>query len=216
MVLDLGHATLPRLLKHCPDGAVDAIVITHEHSDHCIDLNGLLRARYFSQDQSERIPLMCTPGVLDRIDALEPNVGLMDVFDVRALPGRYRIGPFALEAIPLPHHVPNNGVRLTAPGLTVAYTGDTGPDPALRALGYEADLFIFEATMQGEPVRPPHLSTAREAGEWATKAGAKRLLLTHFWPGTDRIKSVEEARETFDGEVIAADEGLVLDIKPGR
>src|SRR3984885_16082729 len=41
LVLDLGYATLPRLLTHWPDGAVDAVAITHEHPDHCIDLHGL-------------------------------------------------------------------------------------------------------------------------------------------------------------------------------
>ncbi|EWM09709.1 hypothetical protein KUTG_00013 [Kutzneria sp. 744] len=40
MVLDLGYATLPRLLTHWPDGVVDAVVFTHEHPDHCIDLHG--------------------------------------------------------------------------------------------------------------------------------------------------------------------------------
>jgi ribonuclease BN (tRNA processing enzyme) len=208
----MGHGTLPQLLKHCPDGVVDAVVITHEHSDHCVDLNGLLRVRYFSADRGERIPLLCTPGVLNRIDALEPNVSLMDVFDVRALPSRQRIGPFALESFPLPHHVPNVGVRLEAPGVTVAYTGDTGPDPALAELARDVDLFIAEATLQ-EPVDPPHLSTAAEAGEWAARAGAHRLLLTHFWPGTDRATSVAQAREHFDGEVIAAEEDLVVHLE---
>jgi ribonuclease BN (tRNA processing enzyme) len=45
LVLDLGFGTLPRLLALCPNGDVDAVVVTHQHSDHCVDLNGLLRVR---------------------------------------------------------------------------------------------------------------------------------------------------------------------------
>ncbi|MET1072821.1 MAG: MBL fold metallo-hydrolase [Umezawaea sp.] len=70
LVLDLGYATLPRLLDHCPDGAVDAVVITHEHPDHCIDLHGLFRTRFYGGEGS-KLPLYCAPGVLTRLSG--PN-----------------------------------------------------------------------------------------------------------------------------------------------
>lgn len=62
---------------------------------------------------------------------------------------------------------------------------------------------------------PRYLSTAGEAGYWAVLARAKRLLLTHFWPGSDRDISASEAREVFDGEVIVAEEGLHVDLSIG-
>jgi ribonuclease BN (tRNA processing enzyme) len=97
-------------------------------------------------------------------------------------------------------------VRLSAPGAVIAYTGDTGPSPALAALGRDADLFIVDAT--GRP-QPDELDlTPAQAGEAAAAAGARRLLLTHFWPGSDRAAAVAAARERFGGEVLAADEGL--------
>jgi ribonuclease BN (tRNA processing enzyme) len=49
-----------------------------------------------------------------------------------------------------------------------------------------------------------------EAGHWATAAAARRLLLTHFWPGSDRAVSAAQARAEFGGEVIVADEGLTI------
>lgn len=212
LVLDLGYATLPRLLARWPDGGVDAVVITHEHPDHCVDLHGLFRRRYYGGRREPRLPLYCPPGVLDRLAHLEPDVDLRAVFDHRALPGDQQVGPFALTSRSLPHHVPNAGVRLRADTTVLAYTGDTGPDPRLAELGRDADLFIVEATdRDGETAQPVRrLMTAAEAGHWAQQAGARRLMLTHFWPGTDRPTSVAAARAAFAGEVLTAEEGLVV------
>jgi ribonuclease BN (tRNA processing enzyme) len=52
--------------------------------------------------------------------------------------------------------------------------------------------------------------TATEAAKSA--AGAKRLLLTHFWPRSDRSVAAAEAAAVFDGEIITADENLVIDL----
>lgn len=212
LVLDLGFATLPRLLRLCPDGAVDAVVITHRHSDHCVDLNGLLRVRHYGDRELPRIPLLCSADVVATVDALEPEPRLHELFDIDDLAGPRRVGPFRLRAHALPHHVPNAGIRLSTPTATIAYTGDTGPTPALAELGADADLYLMEATLQQVPPGPRHLLTAREAGHWATAAGARRLLLTHFWPGSDRGVSLRQAAETFHGKLMAADEGLVLEL----
>ena len=217
LVLDLGYATLPRLLMHCPDGAVDAIVITHEHPDHCIDLHGLFRMRLYGAAGGARLPLYCTPGVLSRLGGLEPEADLRTVFDVRTLPGTYRVGPFELSGVLLPHYVPNVGVRLKNDQVVLAYTGDTGPDPLLADLGRDSDLYIVEATdRKGEEQQPRrNLLTSEEAGLWATRAGARRLMLTHFWPGNDRQAAAAAARSAFGGEVFIADEDLVVSLDQG-
>ncbi|MFE9098140.1 MBL fold metallo-hydrolase [Streptomyces sp. NPDC007264] len=214
LVLDLGYATLPRLLERCAATDIDAVVITHEHPDHCADLSALCRALLFGTGRAVPVPLYCTPGVIGRVQAMEPTEDLLDVFDVHTLPGRHRVGPYVLDGAPLPHHVPHAGVRLTAPGLTLAYSGDAGPDPVLGRLAAEADLFIAGTTLQdgGPGGADPRLMSAADAGTWADRAGAGRLVLTHFWPGSDRERSVREARGTFTGDVVAADEGMVFDV----
>jgi ribonuclease BN (tRNA processing enzyme) len=212
VVLDLGYAALPQLLKHCPEGAVDAVVVTHQHPDHCVDVSALARVRYYRAREAPAIPLYCPPGVLDVLRALEPRPDPATVFAVRDLAAAKEIGPFRLETVVLPHYVTNLGVRLSAPGLTIAYSGDCGPSPHLNVLARDADLYISDATLQGASptTSPRYVMTATEAAIGA--AGAKRLLLTHFWPGSDRALSVSEARQIFTGEVIAADEGLVITI----
>lgn len=212
VVIDLGFGTVPHLLEHCPAGVVDAVIVTHEHSDHCVDLNAMYRARFFDKNRTGTIPLYCTPGVVRRVDQLEPIGDLSEIFDIHELPANSEIGPFRLESFMLPHHVPNVGVRLSGPDGIVAYTGDTGPSPALAELGRGADLYIVEASHLGDPAgggQQFHM-TARGAGEAATEAGARRLMLTHFWPGSDRDAALEQAGERFDGEIIAAEEGLTV------
>ncbi|MCX4745790.1 MBL fold metallo-hydrolase [Kitasatospora sp. NBC_01287] len=212
VVLDLGYATVPRLLERCAAVEVDAVVITHEHPDHCADLSALGRALYYGERRGSPMPLYCTPGVIGRVQAMEPSEDLLSVFAPHSLPADHQIGPFRLESDLLPHYVPHAGIRLTAPGLAVAYSGDAGPGPALDRLAAGVDLFIAGATLQGEPAEGADhlLMSATEAGSWAARTGAQRLLLTHFWPGSDRERSIAEARAAFAGEVTAADEGLTL------
>jgi ribonuclease BN (tRNA processing enzyme) len=226
VALDLGYGTLPRLLSLLGSTTavgLDAIIVTHDHPDHVVDLHGLFRARLYDGRQEPRIPLYSPEAVLERIAGLEDSdrSTAEQVFAWRPLPaGAHEVGPFRLESWPLPHYVPNAGVRLSTPALTVAYTGDTGPDPALAEVGRDADLYIVDATDRwqqadpppSEPVPPMNL-TAREAGEAATAAGADRLMLTHFWPGNDRERSRAAAAAVFRRDVLIADEGAVVELR---
>lgn len=226
VALDLGYGTLPRLLSLLGSATavgLDAVIVTHDHPDHVVDLHGLLRARLYDGRQEPRIALYSPEAVLERVAGLEDSDRSVaePVFSWRPLPaGAYETGPFRLESWELPHYVPNAGVRLSTPELTVAYTGDTTPDPALAEVGRDADLYIIDATDRWQQaVLPPGASgspmnlTSVEAGEAAAAARADRILLTHFWPGNDRNRSRAAAAAVFSGEVLVADEGAVVQLR---
>jgi ribonuclease BN (tRNA processing enzyme) len=224
VALDLGYGTLSRLLMLLGSTTavgLDAVVATHDHPDHVVDLHGLFRARLYDGQQLPRISLYAPEAVLERIADLEDCKRSVTerVFAWQPLPAReYDLGPFRLQSWILPHYVPNAGVRLSTPEFTVAYTGDTGPDPALVEIGRDADLFIVDATDRYQQAtippnaEPPMNLTAREAGEAATAAGVHTLMLTHFWPGNDRDRSRAAAAEVFSGEILIADEGTIVDL----
>jgi len=217
--VDFGTGTLANLQLHVPHERLGAVVITHEHLDHCIDLYPLNVARVWFGEPLPPLPVFALPGVFDRLLALEDAEGAEEMrrmFDVREItPGHdFEVGPFRVGTRMLPHWVPNSGLRFEAGGTVLAYTGDTGPSEEIAALGHGADLLLVEASWHERPpgIDPFHL-TAREAGGFAAEAGAGRLMLTHFWPGRDRETSRIQAAEAFGAEPILAREGLSVEVK---
>ncbi len=219
LLLDPGYATLPRLLEQVGAEQVDAVLISHGHPDHCADLNPLLRARALGEDPPPALPVHTLPGALDAVLALDRPGMLKDAYrlhDFTAGTG-FGIGPFRVDTWALPHFVPNAGLRLTAGGRSLAYTGDTGPTPDLVDLARDTDLFLAEATypehVPAEDSR--YLSSARQAGEYAARAGTGHLLLTHLWPGTDPATALDAARRNHRGRLDVARAGEVIDLDRG-
>jgi ribonuclease BN (tRNA processing enzyme) len=216
LVVDPGYATAPRLFEHVPAEQVDAVLVSHGHPDHCADLNPLLRARALRDDRPPALPVYALPGALDAVLALDaPRMlaGAYTVHDVAA-GDRFDLGPFAVQTRLLPHSVPNIGVRLTAGGAALAYTGDAAAHPDLVALAGDADLLLAEATyVEHLPdFAVGMLSTARQAGQQAADAATARLVLTHLWPGTDPADARRAAAAVFDGPIDVATGGLVIDL----
>lgn len=216
LVIDLGYATVPRLLEQAAAMEIDAVFISHGHPDHCADLNPLLRARALAADPPPPLPVYALPGALDAVLALDRPGMLAGALALHELsPGRdLDIGPFRAGTRLLPHWVPNAGVRLTAASRVLAYTGDSGPSPELAALARDSDLFLAEATY---PDQVPdssrgYLSSARQAARQAADAGARHLMLTHLWPGTDPATALAAAASGYAGEISVAAAGTLLDL----
>ena len=214
LLIDPGYAVLPRLLRDVPADAIDAVLVTHRHPDHCADLNPLLRARAFQDVPAGPLPVHSLPGAVDAVLALDRPGMLADAYVLEPLDAgqSVTVGPFRIETRALPHSVPNVGVRLTAGSASMVYTGDSAPDPALVELARGADLLLAEASfIDAVPADLIwSLSSARDAGRQAAEAGVGALILTHLMPGMDRRRARQAARTGFDGPVRVARAGLTV------
>ncbi|MEU0061363.1 MBL fold metallo-hydrolase [Streptomyces sp. NPDC006334] len=216
LLIDPGYATLPRLLDHGTVDAVDAVLISHGHPDHCADLNPLLRARGLSNTPPPALPVYAPHGAVDAVLALDRPSMLAGAYRLHEFrPGdQFDIGPFRTDTWLLPHFVPNAGIRLTTPEGVLAYTGDTGPSPDILRLAQNADLLLSEATYIREvpSADAPYLLTARLAGQYAGQADAAGLMLTHLWPGTDPEAAHEAAAGAFRHPIHVATSGLKINV----
>lgn len=221
LLLDLGNGALGPLQRFRDLDRIDAIILSHLHADHCLDLASYYVYRRFHPDGPRpRIPVHAPSGAAARMARaydLPVDPGMTQEFDfVDLVAGTRQIGPFVVTAARMAHPVEAYGVRVEASGAAVVYSGDTGPTPALLELARGADLALIEASfLDPEPGSdlPPdlHLS-ARQAAEVAGAAGVGTLVLTHLVPWNDPEASRRQAAESFGGRLMLAETGLVLEI----
>src|SRR5439155_4130945 len=125
--------------------------------------------RALRDDPPGPLPVYSLPGALDAVLALDRPGMLANAYVLHEFTAgsRLDIGPFRGQTLLLPHWVPNAGIRLTAGGRVLAYTGDTGPSPDVVNLAHGADLLLAEATYVDQV--PEHsrryLTSARRAGQ---------------------------------------------------
>jgi len=218
LVMDMGNGSLGVLQRHAELFGIDAICVSHLHADHCIDLGSYWVARrYAPSGPKSPIPVYGPRGTAERIAGLggEDVAAVRARFDVQDLePASREIGPFRIATERMNHPVETFGFRVEHDGWTLAYSADTGETDALARLAEGVDVLLSEASFQDGPANPPDLHlTARQAGQYATRAGAGRLVLTHLVPWYDRERSLAEAAASYRGPLSAATSGMV--IKPG-
>lgn len=218
VVLDLGTGTLANLAAVADPLTVDAVVVTHGHPDHFLDLYALQSLlRYAPSGPAGPVPLYLPPGLSERMQALLDGRGAEDflaAFDLHEVVHGEPISFDGLRITPMPvEHVEGaSGLRVEAGGRVLAYTSDTRHGSPVRELAGGAHTLLAEATLPAKYAgKAPHM-TAEEAGLLATDVGASRLVVTHLWPTTSRGEILAEAKAAFDGEVLIARELLALDV----
>lgn len=218
--LDAGTGTFANLQRHTDFFALTAVVLSHLHLDHFLDLYPL----YYGLRYSHRSPgptglEVYAPGGaeehLAQILSPRPGASFDGYFAFRTISsGTTRpIGPFDFSFHRAVHPVETLAMRIEAGGRSLFYTSDTGPGDELIALAHGADVLIAEASLHDpdQLVEGVHM-TAEEAGELARRAQVGRLVLTHISPGLDPEVSVAHARRHFAGEVLAAREHLLIEV----
>ncbi len=218
VLLDLGSGALGPLQRHVDITTLDAVLLSHLHADHCLDLCGLyVSYRYGPTRPARPLPVYGpadTAGRMARAYDLPEEPGMSEEFDFRTYPaGAFELGPFTVTSAPMDHPVETRAVRLADAGAALVFSGDTGPTEALVELARDSDLLLAEASFREGAANSPNLHlTGREAGEHAARAGAAALVLTHVPPWGDPQLAVDEARGAYGGPVQAARPDAVFDL----
>ena len=128
-------------------------------------------------------------------------------FDVHELldGGTIEIHDLHLTSRAVEHSVPGFGLRVELGGISVAYSGDTGPCAALIDLARDVDLFVCEAGAT-EPTQGH--CTPQDAAQAAAQAGARRLILTHMPYDVDPNEVVGQTARATACPVSAATAGM--------
>ncbi len=224
VLVDIGPGVVAQLLqRHHPD-ELDAVVVSHMHADHMLDLVTL---RYVypwrARPREERLRVILPPGSADQMLDLAKGVGnarhFEDSFRLSEHDGSRPVTFDGLSLTPIEtqHYIPCWGFRIEADGKRLAYTADTAPCGGLVDLADGPDLLLSEATLRSldEDAAPPeprgHLTPA-EAGEAAREGGARRLMLTHLPVNGNGGWAVDEAANAFEADVEVAEPARVYEI----
>lgn len=223
VVADLGPGTLAQLRRQIDVRSLDAIVISHGHLDHILDLGALHHVLRYSPTPLERkIPLYLPPGSSWQFDLWEralyggPDGRMLDeTFVVTEYDPdvELEIGAIKVRLAPTIHPLPAWAMRFSShAGRAIGYTADTGPSAALDDFFAGVDVLVAEATLidPDEAYDTRGHLTAGEAAGFAQRAGASTLVLTHRWEESDADAQVIEARLAFGGRVELSAPGLTI------
>jgi ribonuclease BN (tRNA processing enzyme) len=224
LVLDLGPGTLLELRKHADFRKLDAVVISHLHMDHILDVFALRFALAYNPVQPTKpVPLFLPPGGLEFMQKAanlwagpgEEADYFSAVFDMSEYDPatEIEVGDFTLRFAPTAHIVPCWAIRVVSRDGSddLFYSADSGVDGDLDELARGAAVAIVEAAMppdsDSEQIRALHY-TPQQAAQLAERAGARNLILTHIWEETDPMKQAAAAREHFTGRMTIAFPGV--------
>ncbi len=211
---------------------IDAIFLSHGHADHVLGFPQLaLLQKFITKDPPLRI--YCTPAVREivttvtRLTFPEALDGLPHFEWVELAEGPRQYHDLTeniqltTELVFGPPYMPVLGLRLDFfdKGVALAFSADTAPSDTVASLAHNCDLLIHEASFSAttQPDVSPELffhSDARQAGQIAARAGAKRLALVHLsgLHGNHRRVLTAEAAEYFSGLILVPDDGDVIQL----
>ncbi|HVV77798.1 MAG TPA: MBL fold metallo-hydrolase [Mycobacteriales bacterium] len=212
LLVDIGNGSTGTLQEACGLIDLDAVAVSHLHGDHYLDLITYTYARRYHPDGNP--PRLAVHGPSDIRAAIrgayvrDVEELLAEVYDFHPCEtdGTTReIGPFEVSFHLVNHPVETYAMRISAGGKTVAYSADTGETDVLVDVARDVDLFLCEASyLDGEPNPPDVHLTGEGAGQYAARAGAQHLVLTHLVPWGDEGRTLAEAERSYDGKISVA------------
>jgi ribonuclease BN (tRNA processing enzyme) len=233
VLLDCGNGVFGKLREYGDYVDVDAIIISHLHADHFLDLVpfafGLTYAprqqaeaigKWPGTDSPARPVLYAPPGsreVFSHVCGLWGNCSLIeDAFDFREFDpaAEFAVGDLAFRFQEVPHYIQTWAIGVeNGAGRRIAYGADCRPNEALCRFAEGADVLLAEATLPHpeEGGDRGHM-TPFEAAQHAAEADVARLVLTHISDELDPAWAVGEASRAYGGPCEVAYEGMQIDL----
>ena len=236
LLLDCGNGVFSKLRQHVDYVDVTAVVVSHLHADHTLDLVPFAYAlTYAPRQQPVPVPpfwegtknparpeLHVPAGgreTFRQLTRLWGNETLVeDAFRLQEYDTDdvLQIGELVVRFHPVPHYLPTHAIEVTSSvngSGRLTYGADCSPTEDLVEFARDTDLLIIEATLP-RPERGGvrgHL-TPGEAGDHGRRAKARRVVLTHISDELDHEWARSQAEETFGGAVEVAREGATYEL----
>jgi ribonuclease BN (tRNA processing enzyme) len=207
ILLDLGQGSFPRIFARIRPEALDAVVVSHLHPDHFIDLVSLRHYLRYDFDPPRRVRVLGPSALGERLDALHASPGFSaEALELETLgEGSHRIGELLVEGRLVTHTDESYAVRVApasgeGPGLV--YSGDCGRADDIAPLVRPGDTLLSEVSFGAGPVPRgvAHLD-GPAVGRLATSTRAGSVLLTHLLMGHDPEAAVASCRAEYAGSV---------------
>ena len=206
-----------------------AALITHFHVDHTLDLFALIFGLRNPALSALPLTVIGPRGIADLVTRARSVYGDWVVLPAKGDPApkgdprperltfvELEPGPFTIDleqqrlegvAVRMPHLSHSLGYRLRGSARTLAYSGDTGAGTEPVELGRGSDVYVLESAFPEGSDTSTHL-TPSAAARIASECGTRELVLTHFYPETEKSDVRAIAREHFLGPLVLAHDGL--------
>jgi ribonuclease BN (tRNA processing enzyme) len=225
IVLDLGQGTFPNVSAAARPADLGAVLISHLHPDHFVDLVPLRHYLRWELDGRVAVPILAPAGLDARLDAVSGEsgfgVGVLAVAPLAPGPLSIPATDLRVEAARVTHRGESFAFRVavgradgadgSGPGLV--YSGDCGRASDLEPLIRPGDTLLTEVSfgIGPSPVPDLHLDAAA-VGDLAVRCQVGRVLLTHLQIGYGAQATIDAVRSRFDGPVALVAPGDELEI----
>ncbi len=216
LLLDLGQGSFPRIFPYVEPAELDAVIVSHLHPDHFIDLVPLRHYLRYEFEPPRRVRVIAPSGIGDRLDALHAEPGFSaEALDCEVLgTDPHRIGSLTLEGQLVAHTDESYAMRVSgADGPGLVYSGDCGRASDLAPLIRPGDTLLTEVAFGPGPVPPGVLHLDGPAvGELAAATKPSRVLLTHLLAGRSVDETIDSIRARWDGPLEFVWPGTEIDL----
>lgn len=201
-------------------GEVRRVVLSHYHLDHCLDLFALAFARHNPAVAVGEIELIGPRGLRARMEGAPAVLGHWAAMPSCVLtevePGEELERDGLRWRSTANGHTPESLSWRVEPAAadarwSLVYTGDTPEDERVAELPHGAGVLLAECSFPEEEAVPNHL-TPTGAARLARLAGARALILTHFYPSMDPEEARSRAERVFAGPIELARDGRVFEL----